>query len=87
MNDPMAVGDRLFRATTQLMAALHAETIGEKILEDADPDMAEVSALAVAQFYEQTGKAWRDCIAAMDAWAALRLELSAEISRSPVAPL
>jgi len=72
MSDPLIAGSRLFGATTRLMAALHMERIGERLLDEAEPSMVPVLQSAADNLHEQTEDAWRDCIAALDAWVAMR---------------
>lgn len=73
--DPLIVGDRLWGASTRLMAALHVERIAETEMEKAMPDMVPVFETAIEAAHAQTTTAWRECVDALGDWAGLRMGL------------
>lgn len=77
--DSLIVGDRMFGATTRLMAALHVERITETELDKAAPDMVPVFETALEAAHAQTTVAWRECVDALGAWTATRLGLTPNV--------
>lgn len=73
VRDPLIVGDRLFGAANRLMSALHVERIAEDERDKAAADMVSVFDTAIEAAHEYTKAAWRECVDAIGAWAALRL--------------
>lgn len=75
----LIVGDRLWSSSSRLMSALHVERIAENERDKAAPDMVPVFDTAIEAAHEQTGNAWRECVAAMGEWTALRMNLPANV--------